>query len=72
MKNDFQHHAVEDILMGKTRRKRCHTGVHVATLYRIDVRFRRHVPAGFTPYILAVRSKETSKIILDFHAMFSR
>ena len=41
-------------------------------IYRIDVRLRRHVPAGFTPYILAIRSKETGKIILDFHAKFSR
>ena len=49
-----------------------HTDVHLATLYHIDVRLRRHVPAGFTPYILAIRSKETSKIILDFHVMFSR
>ena len=25
------------------------------------------LPAEFTPYILAIRSKETSKIIIDFH-----
>ena len=44
----------------------------VATLYRFYVRLRRHVPAGFDPYILAIRSKETIKIILDFHDKFSR
>ena len=44
----------------------CHTDVHVATSYRIDVRLRRRVPAGFTPYILAIRSKETVKLSLIF------
>ena len=41
-------------------------------IIRQIIRLRRHVPAGFTPYILAIQSKETSKIIFDFHAMFSR